>query len=301
MKSIPHICILFNAVVWGLIWIPMQWLNNQGLSVILTTFFSYLLLSGLLIAIKPSSILKVFQSKTLILMAIAYGLTNICFNWAVTNGDVVRVVFLFYLMPIWAAIFAKLVLSENIGIKGLVRILLAVLGLLIVLDIFDQLSFVFDINFYEVLAILGGIFFGFANVLLRKSKTSSSFNRSIAIFLGSCLVPFFILIISFFLIGYESFANAIENLKNINNSGFTIVFVVVIMALALGTANFFLQYGGSKLLVKTTSLLMVIEIPVAIFSSALLTNKTTELSVFIGGGLIVLTAIWASFDQRYDK
>ena len=113
-----------------------------------------------------------------------------------------------------------------------------------------------------------------------RSKTSSSFNRSIAIFLGSCLVPFFILIISFFLIGYESFANAIENLKNINNSGFTIVFVVVIMALALGTANFFLQYGGSKLLVKTTSLLMVIEIPVAIFSSALLTNKTTELSVF---------------------
>jgi drug/metabolite transporter (DMT)-like permease len=34
------------------------------------------------------------------------------FNWAVTIGDVGRVVLLFYLMPAWAALFARLVLGE---------------------------------------------------------------------------------------------------------------------------------------------------------------------------------------------
>lgn len=35
-------------------------------------------------------------------LALASGLTNVGFNWAVTTGDVVRVVLLFYLMPAWS-------------------------------------------------------------------------------------------------------------------------------------------------------------------------------------------------------
>ena len=121
MKFIPHFCVVLNAVIWGLVWIPMQWLDSKGLSVIWATFFSYLALSGLLLFARPSLLLNTLQSKTLLLMGIAYGLTNICFNWAVTNGDVVRVVFLFYLMPIWAAIFAKIFLSEDLGYKGSIQ------------------------------------------------------------------------------------------------------------------------------------------------------------------------------------
>ena len=40
------------------------------------------------------------------------GTTNAAFNWAVTLGDVVRVVLLFYLMPLWAVLLARLVLRE---------------------------------------------------------------------------------------------------------------------------------------------------------------------------------------------
>ena len=39
---------------------------------------------------------------------LAAGTTNATFNWAVTLGDVVRVVLLFYLMPLWAVLLARL-------------------------------------------------------------------------------------------------------------------------------------------------------------------------------------------------
>ena len=69
------------------------------------------------------------------------------------------------------------------------------------------------------------------------------------------------------------------------------------MVTLLGTANFCLQYGGSRILVQTTTLIMLLEIPVATISQAFVANRLTENSVLIGGGLIVISAIWASFDQ----
>ena len=40
-------------------------------------------------------------------------MTNVGFNWAVTMGDVVRVVLLFYLMPLWAVLLAWPLLGER--------------------------------------------------------------------------------------------------------------------------------------------------------------------------------------------
>ena len=298
MNFIPHICVVVNATIWGLVWIPMQWLDNNGLSVIWTTFLSYLILSGLLFVTRPRLLVKIFRSRELLLMGIAYGLTNICFNWAVTNGDVVRVVFLFYLMPIWAAIFAKIFLSEDLGLKGWLRTFVALFGLMIVLNIFDQFSLKLQINYYEVVAILGGVFFALGNVFLRKAVSFSSFDRSMSIFLGSCFVPFTVLTLNFFFRDYFFFTNPVENLKSlVYFDFFSVLCILFFMVIILGTANFCLQYGGSKILVQTTTLLMLLEIPVATISQTLVTNRMTENSVLIGGGLIVLTAIWAIFDQ----
>ena len=298
MNFIPHLCIAFNAVIWGLIWIPLHWLDNKGLSVMLTTFFSYLVLSGILFFVRSYRLSKIIKSKTLLFMGLAYGFTNICFNWAVTNGDVVRVVFLFYLMPIWAAIFAKIFLSEDLGLRGLLRIFVATLGLMIVLDVFDQFSLKLQINFYEAVAILGGVFFALGNVFLRKAYTYSSFDRSMSIFLGSCFVPFILLIIIYLLSDFPLFINPIENLKDlISLNFFSILCILTLMVTLLGTANFCLQYGGSRILVQTTTLIMLLEIPVATISQAFVANRLTENSVLIGGGLIVISAIWASFDQ----
>ncbi|OUW01515.1 MAG: hypothetical protein CBD16_05385 [Betaproteobacteria bacterium TMED156] len=299
MNFLPHLCVLFNALVWGLAWLPMNLLQENGLSVIWTTFFSYLLLTALLLSFSPRIFFSFFSSKTLLIMSLAYGLTNICFNWAVTNGDVVRVVFMFYLMPIWSAIFAKIFLSEKLGFKKIFRIFIAFIGLAIVLEIHKHFLGSGKVDLYEYLALLGGVFFALANVFLRKAESFSSFERSFSIFFGSCLIPFFALLIMFILSFFDLFSNPIYQLNSFYSINSTFVFTtIILLAVSLGSANFCLQYGGSKISVQTTSLLMLIEIPVATISSAIFFNKLSDTNVMVGGFLIVFVAVWSSFDKE---
>jgi drug/metabolite transporter (DMT)-like permease len=46
----------------------------------------------------------------------------------VTIGDVVRVVLLFYLMPLWTVLLARLLLGERITGAALMRVALALVG-----------------------------------------------------------------------------------------------------------------------------------------------------------------------------
>ena len=66
-------------------------------------------------------------------LALASGLTNALFNSAVAIGDVVRVVLLFYLMPIWAVLLARLLMGEPLRALSIGLVLLAVIGAGIVL------------------------------------------------------------------------------------------------------------------------------------------------------------------------
>ncbi|MCQ9895217.1 DMT family transporter, partial [Staphylococcus aureus] len=61
------------------------------------------------------------------------GSNNIAFNWAVTIGDVVRVVLLFYLMPAWSVLLAWRLLGERPTPAALTRLLLAFGGVALVL------------------------------------------------------------------------------------------------------------------------------------------------------------------------
>ncbi len=67
------------------------------------------------------------------MLVLASGCTNAAFNWGVTVGDVVRVVLLFYLMPMWAVLLARWLLHEPLHAGVLLRSALALGGALVVL------------------------------------------------------------------------------------------------------------------------------------------------------------------------
>ena len=75
-------------------------------------------------------------SKIGLLIALSYGITNLSFNWAIAEGNVVRVVFLFYLMPIWASIFAAILIKEKPSLTSVIAIAIATGAFLIL--IYDQ-------------------------------------------------------------------------------------------------------------------------------------------------------------------
>lgn len=102
-----------NAFVWGVSWWPFRELQSLGLHPLWSTALIYFFSLACVFCVWPRAWRGFAQHPQLWLLAVAAGLTNVGFNWAVTVGDVVRVVLLFYLMPAWSVLLAWAVLGSN--------------------------------------------------------------------------------------------------------------------------------------------------------------------------------------------
>ena len=122
-----------NALVWGVSWWPFRQLHGAGLHPLWATALIYGLALVAITLWRPQAWGQLWRTPSLWLLVLASGTTNAAFNWGVTVGDVVRVVLLFYLMPLWAVLLARWLLKEAFSGAALLRVALALLGAGIVL------------------------------------------------------------------------------------------------------------------------------------------------------------------------
>jgi drug/metabolite transporter (DMT)-like permease len=310
LKNLPHLALVFNALVWGLSWIPYKWMESQGLSILWATAIGYLLSTAVLGLFQPAVLSRLLRPHPLWMMGLFYGLTNTCFNWALALGDVVRVVLLFYLMPLWAALFARIMLNERLSAEGMARLVWALAGAAVVLawpvstasvstsssaahvlaPQHGELVWVADL-----LALAGGLFFGLANVYLRRFESATQAERTLTMFMGSGLVPLMVLLVLALVhqlaMGGEGSLPSLVPPWEASAAAWALVPMV---ALFLGLANFSLQYGGSRLPTQVTALIMLSEIVFAAVSAALVLGKQLSMAEWVGGLMIVSAAVWAS-------
>ena len=131
--TLAALALVFNALVWGTSWWPFRWLQAAGLHPLWATALIYTLASTLIVVLRPRALVQVLRTPALWLLVAAAGTTNAAFNWGVVIGDVVRVVLLFYLMPLWTVLLARLLLGERFTAAAAVRTVLALVGAAIVL------------------------------------------------------------------------------------------------------------------------------------------------------------------------
>lgn len=105
-NSLPILALLCNALIWGLSWWPLRLMQGAGLHPLWATALMFTMITTVLVLVRPQAVRWVARTPSLWLLVLVAGLTNICFNWAITIGDVVRVVILFYLMPAWSILLA---------------------------------------------------------------------------------------------------------------------------------------------------------------------------------------------------
>jgi drug/metabolite transporter (DMT)-like permease len=175
--------LVLNALIWGVSWWPFRALQDAGLHPLWATAGVYALVFAVLLLASLNSLRSVATSfhthPALWLLALASGLTNVGFNWAVTTGDVVRVVLLFYLMPAWSVLVAWGLLGEKPTGAALARLALAIGGVLIVLKTPNS-PWPLPQGIADWLAIGGGLSFAITNALLRKCHDTPSSARMLA-------------------------------------------------------------------------------------------------------------------------
>ena len=111
---LPVIALLWAATFWGAVWYPLRLLESAGLSGLWTTWviFATAALPGLWMAwSKRTELLE--QPGLMLLIAVANGWLNTAFVLAMLDGNVLRVLLLFYLSPLWSTLLAWWWLGER--------------------------------------------------------------------------------------------------------------------------------------------------------------------------------------------
>lgn len=284
--TLPVLALLLNALVWGVSWWPFRQLEGLGLHPLWATALIYGFSLMCLLAWRPAAWRGLAAHPALWALMLASGLTNVGFNWAVTVGDVVRVVLLFYLMPAWSILLAWWLLDEKPTRGALLRLALALLGVMLVLKTPDS-PWPLPETAADGLALMGGFCFALTNALLRKLQHTPDAARAVAMFAGGTFTAT--------LVALAGVAHGVvPALPPMSVAWWPLA---LLLSAAFLAGNLALQYGAARLAAHMTALIMLSEVVFASLSAVLLGAAALSGRTVAGGcliGLAALLAIWPS-------
>ena len=276
-RLLPVASILLGASLWGVIWFPMRLLETGGLSGL---WLSLILYASAFIVSLPFTWLALAEVTQrpilLLLLMLAAGWTNIAFIEAVLTGNILRVLLLFYLSPLWTVLLGRLVLHEILSRQALLSLLLAMCGALIMLWN-PQLGVPWPQDLADWLALSSGLAFALSNVLVRKMEDVSVSAKAATVWAGVVVMALVIIP----LLGVEA--------PRITHGVFTGAVALGLFGILIMTV--LVQYGVSHLPVHRSAVLALIELVAGALSQQLLTDEVVTMREW-AGGVLILTGAW---------
>lgn len=271
-QLIPTTILFFSSILWGLSWLPLKALSNLGFDSLVIIGISY----GCLFVVTLPWVLRVlhfYKSNALALVGIfiAGGLANLCFSYAMIHGEVLRVMALFYLLPVWGVLGGRFILKERTSLARWLGVVLAIVGAAILLEV--QQIWNQSVSWIDVLAIVSGLTLAATILLFRGVEGVPLVVKLNVLFLGACVLSTFALVIGF---------------SNQLPFSFTpnILWIGVFALGWLIWANFGSQWACTKLPAGRSSIIMVMELVAASVSAVIVGGEKLTLSLIIGGTLI---------------
>ncbi len=275
--SLAVSAVLFSAAMWGLIWYPMRLLEQAGMPVVWTTMIAYLAAA----VVATAQLLWIRKRithlwpPTLWALALAAGLTNLAFLVALIEGEVVRVMLLFYLSPLWSVLLGHWWLGERISRKSLMMILIAMSGTFMMLW-HPEIGFPWPHGLADWLALFASFMFSVNNVLSRKLAVVPMEIKTFAVYWGVVMVAIAVLFLQ------QASVPQVE---------WDIwLLVTVFGGLAFVSMTIAVLYGLARIAVFRAAILMLFELLVAAISAWLLTDESMSGMEWLGGALIFIAA-----------
>jgi drug/metabolite transporter (DMT)-like permease len=281
--ALPAAALTFNAFTWGVSWWPFRQLEALGLHPLWATAIIYAVAVAVISAWRLAAWREVVSTPALWVLVLASGTTNASFNWAVTIGDVVRVVLLFYLMPLWAVLLARVLLHERFSGAALLRVVMSLAGAAIVLWP-ETGGWPLPRSLPDWLGVVGGFTFALNNVMLRREAARKESARALAMFTGGAAVS-------------ASIATLLGGTAGVAPPPLLAAewaVPVLVMGGLFLASNLALQFGAARLPAHVTAVVMLTEVVFASGSALLLGAGALTAPLLLGGGLIVGSALLAA-------
>ncbi len=267
--------VLTGALVWGLIWYPYRILQDAGVSGALATFLTYLLamIFGAFMLPRVWRERKSLGGWTLLLILSA-GWANFGYVLGMLHGEVMRVLLLFYLAPVWTILFSYWLLGERLNRYGFLVIALSLGGAIVMLWE-PALGLPLPQNIAEWLGLSAGIGFALSNVVSRRANHLSVETKSYSLWLGTAAMTLPFLLWQGGVVAQVS-AISVQSWLALS-----------LMGLVLCATSFAVQYGVTHLPANRAVVLFLSELVVAAVSSYFLAAEKMDVSDWIGAVFIV--------------
>lgn len=281
--------LLFGALCWGIIWYPYRIMSEAGVSGVASSFYTYCiatLIAGAYFAKYWRGIFKLPLS--IIWLSLIAGWTNLSYVLAVIDGEVMRVMLLFYLSPLWTLILAHFWLKEKTQLTGYIAIAISLLGAFIMLYDFSSpvIAFPMPSSDSDWFALSAGIGFSLTNVITRKSSHLTIRAKSFAVWVGVILASLLFILFTSEKFPTPHFLTAEHWL------------ILTVIALLLIAATGFVQYGVTKITATRASVLFLFELVVAAIASYFLAHEVMAWNEWLGGFLIISAAVFAALNNN---
>jgi drug/metabolite transporter (DMT)-like permease len=268
--------LLASGLLWGLTWIAFKHFAALGLAGVTFTTATYGLLGAAMLPFVWRQ-RRVWRHQTGLLVAIGLlgGAANAAFVTALTYGEVMRMMLLFYLTPVWAVLGGRIVLGESITRPRAIAVGIALVGALMLLG--GPQLLVTPPGWHDVIAIGSGIFYAGQNIASRLATDIPVGTKSAVIFAGCGAVSALLLPIA--------------------GTPFPTVTTTLILQLAafaviwMGAANWTTMYGVTHLEAGRAGVLLVFELVAAVVSALLIGGENLEPWGWAGCGLIAGAAL----------
>ena len=290
----PIAGILSGALVWGLIWYPYRILQDAGVPGSLATLLTYLiaLLCGIALLprvrdmLSPHHIHRAQQPLRagfridwwLVVLALSAAWSNFGYVLGVLHGEVMRVLLLFYLAPLWTVLFSYALLGERLNRYGYLVIALSFSGAVIMLWR-PQLGLPLPQTSSEWIGLSAGISFALSNVVSRRAAHISVAAKSTSVLLGTAILSLPLLLWES---GLPARVLAIEADSWI---------IIGVLGVVLCATSFAVQHGLSRLAANRVVVLFLFELVFAAIASYFLVNEALQLRDWLGALLIISASL----------
>jgi drug/metabolite transporter (DMT)-like permease len=275
----PIAGVLGGALVWGLIWYPFRVLNEAGMAGPLATLLAYTLAMLCGMFMLPRVWRELPEAGWWAIgLVMSAGWSNLGFVLAMLHGEVMRVLLLFYLAPLWTIIFSYWLLGERLNRYGYMVMALSFSGAVIMLWS-PQRGLPLPQNISEWLGLSAGMSFALSNVVSRRAAHLSVQAKSYSVLFGTVLLtaP---------LVWWQGGISA--QLLAMDAQTWLVLGLLGIVLCATGFA---VQYGITHMLSNRAMLLFLFELVVAAFASYFLANEAMQLRDWLGALLIVSASL----------
>ncbi|HMH19558.1 MAG TPA: DMT family transporter [Burkholderiales bacterium] len=268
--------LLLAGLLWGLTWIPFKHFGALGLGGLTLAMMSYGLIG--LVALPWLTWRRrtwLPQLRPVALIALTGGAANVCFVSALVQGEVLRVMLLFYLTPVWGVLGGRIFFGEPLTALRIAGVGAAVAGAFLLLG--GPAVLAAPPGIVDGLALASGMLYASQNIATRAADRAPLDVKTLVVFVGcgglSCAL----------VLASGAPLPPLSTMLVGQLAAFAGIWMMAAMVLTV--------YGVARLAAGRAAILLVFELLAAAISAMWIAGERLDGVEWIGAALIVVAAL----------